>query len=94
VAANILERCRTTFRLDSLFVAGVQLMMSRILTSVSAFRSRDHLRMTAMRLSTKFGADIFIQSGDTDSFLNSVGLWTQDCGVFAMGFSRYGMFRL
>jgi len=43
-------------------------MTSRKLTSGFDFWSRDHLRMAVMRLSVKFGADIFIQSGVIDIF--------------------------
>jgi len=43
-------------------------MTSRELTSGFNFWSRGHLRMAMMHLTTKFGADIFIQSGVIDSF--------------------------
>ena len=43
-------------------------MTSHELTSGFDFWSRGHLRMAAMHLSIKFGADIFIQSGVTDIF--------------------------
>ena len=45
-------------------------MTSRELTSDFDFWSRDHLRMAVMHLATKFGADIFIQSGVIDIFPN------------------------
>jgi len=44
------------------------LVMSRELTSGFDFWSRGHLRMTAVHLHIKFGADIFIQSGVTVIF--------------------------
>jgi len=43
-------------------------MMSRELPSSFDFWSHGHLRMAAMRLPMKFGADIFIQSGVIDIF--------------------------
>jgi len=39
-------------------------MTSRELTSGFDYLSRGHLRMAVMHLHIKFGADIFIQSGD------------------------------
>ena len=36
--------------------------------AVQCFWSRGHLRVAVMHLPTKFGADIFIQSGVMDSF--------------------------
>jgi len=41
-------------------------MTSRELTSGFDFWSGDHLWMTSVHLSVKFGADIFIQSGVID----------------------------
>ena len=43
-------------------------MTSRELTSGFNFWSRGHLCMALMRLSMKFGADIFIQSRVIDTF--------------------------
>ena len=43
-------------------------MTSRELTSGFNFWSRGHLRTALVRLPMKFGADIFIQSGDIDIF--------------------------
>ena len=43
-------------------------MTSRELTSGFNFWSRGHLCMALVRLPTKFGADIFIQSGVIDIF--------------------------
>ena len=43
-------------------------MMSHELPSSFDFWSHGHLRMAAMHLLMKFGADIFIQSGVTDIF--------------------------
>ena len=43
-------------------------MTSRELTSGFDFWSRGHLRAAVMHLPTKFGADIFIQSGVMDIF--------------------------
>ena len=45
-------------------------MTSRELTSGSNFWSRGHLRIAVMHLATKFGADIFVQSGVIDIFRN------------------------
>ena len=46
----------------------IHLMTSRELTSGFDFWSRGHLRMAVMHHPTKFGADIFIQSGVIDIF--------------------------
>jgi len=50
------------------YASEVHLMTSRELTSGFDFRSRGHLRTAVMHLPTKFGADIFIQSGVMDIF--------------------------
>jgi len=50
------------------YASDVHLMTSRELTSGFDFWSRGHLRAAVMHLPTKFGADIFIQSGVMDIF--------------------------
>jgi len=57
--------------IQSASVLDVHLMTSRELTSGFDFWSCDHHRMAVVNLSSKFGADIFIQSGDVDTFRNS-----------------------
>jgi len=50
------------------YPSDIHLMTSRELTSGFDFWSRGHLRMAVMHLPTKFGADIFIQTGVIDIF--------------------------
>jgi len=49
----------------------LHLMTSRELTSGFDFWSRGHVCMSSMHLPVKFGADIFIQSGVVDIFLQN-----------------------
>jgi len=62
-------------------------MTSRELTSGFDFWSRGHLRAAVMHLPTKFGADIFIQSGVINIFFCEI----KDGGCRHLGFVLFGV---